>query len=86
MQAIEAELLLKERESDKRLLFFCLNSWCRETNVQAALRIVRGLGQELDVFYRIDEEDEGHDHEGHEVHRHEEGYEVHHHEEGHEQV
>ena len=84
MQAIEVELLLKERESNKRLLFFCLNSWCRETNLQALLRIVKGLGQELNVFYRIDEEDEGHDHEGHEVHRHEEGHEVHRHEEGHE--
>ena len=85
MQAIEAELLLKERESNKRLLFFCLNSWCRETNVQAVVRIVKGLGQELNLLRRIDEEDEGHHHEeGHEVHRHEEGHEVHRHEEGHE--
>ena len=85
MQAIEAELLLKERESNKRLLFFCLNSWCRETNVQAVVRIVKGLGQELNLLRRHGEEDEGHHHEeGHEVHRHEEGHEVHRHEEGHE--
>ena len=76
MQAIEIELSLKERESEKRLLFLCLTGWCRQTNVQAIVRIVKGLGQELNLLCRHGEEDEGHHHEeGHEVHRHEEGHE-----------
>ena len=67
MQAIETELSLKEREREKGLLFSCLICWCRETNVQAIVRIVKGLGQELNLLCRHGEEDEGHHHEeGHE--------------------